>query len=77
MAGNRGKKAKLEQSVHEKSGKPMIVADPSHMALPVQGLPDVIGEKLRAYYEHVASEPVPDRFAALLAQLEAKSVSKK
>ena len=29
-----------------------------------------IGQKLREYYDHLAAEPVPDRFKALLDQLE-------
>jgi Anti-sigma factor NepR len=37
---------------------------------------DLIGEKLRAYYDEVASEPVPDRFEQLLRELEAKSKSR-
>jgi Anti-sigma factor NepR len=38
---------------------------------------DLVGEKLRAYYDQVASEPVPDRFEQLLKQLEAKSKKEK
>jgi DNA-binding protein Fis len=64
---------KAENKVHDKPRKSMIVSDPSYAQLPVH---DLIGEKLRAYYEHVASEPVPDRFATLLAQLEAKDNKK-
>ncbi|KAA0972327.1 hypothetical protein FPY71_04305 [Aureimonas fodinaquatilis] len=30
-----------------------------------------IGKRLKAYYEDVASEPVPDRFLSLLEQLDA------
>lgn len=29
-----------------------------------------IGRRLKAHYDNVLSEPVPDRFAELLAQLE-------
>lgn len=38
---------------------------------------DLIGHKLRAYYEEVTKEPVPDRFTSLLAELESRTVSKK
>jgi hypothetical protein len=31
---------------------------------------EAIGSKLRALYDEVASEPVPDRFMALLKRLE-------
>ncbi len=31
-----------------------------------------IGRKLRAYYDQLAAEPVPDRFKTLLEQLERK-----
>jgi hypothetical protein len=32
----------------------------------------VIGNRLRAYYNTVAQEPVPDRFVELLEQLDAQ-----
>lgn len=38
---------------------------------------DLLGDKLRAYYDGVANEPVPDRFVQLLMELEAKSHQKK
>jgi hypothetical protein len=31
-----------------------------------------LGEQLQAYYAHLMSEPVPDRFVQLLAQLDGK-----
>ena len=31
-----------------------------------------IGNRLRAYYDGVAKEPIPDRFIELLKQLDAK-----
>lgn len=33
---------------------------------------DVLGKALRAYSQDIVSEPIPDKFLALLAQLEAK-----
>ncbi|MEN3791500.1 NepR family anti-sigma factor [Fulvimarina sp. MAC3] len=33
-------------------------------------LPSAIGDRLKAYYNDVASEPVPDRFLSLLEQLD-------
>lgn len=38
---------------------------------------DMIGRKLREYYDEVAKQPVPDRFMALLDALESKSAGKK
>jgi hypothetical protein len=38
---------------------------------------DLIGQRLRNYYDEVAKQPVPERFTDLLNQLEAKTASKK
>ena len=38
---------------------------------------DLIGLRLRNYYEEVAKQPVPDRFMDLLNQLEKASSAKK
>ena len=38
---------------------------------------DLIGQRLRNYYDEVAKQPVPDRFMDLLNQLEAKTSTKK
>ena len=38
---------------------------------------DLIGQRLRNYYEEVAKQPVPDRFMDLLKQLEDASSVKK
>ena len=38
---------------------------------------DLIGQRLRNFYDEVAQQPVPDRFVELLNQLEAKSPQKK
>lgn len=40
---------------------------------PVQ---DMLGQKLKAYYAEIASEPIPDRLTALLAKLEAQGAKK-
>lgn len=34
---------------------------------------DIIGRRLREYYDEVAREPVPDRFLELLNRLESKT----
>ncbi|MCK5932645.1 MAG: hypothetical protein KAG89_10795 [Fulvimarina manganoxydans] len=33
-------------------------------------LPSAIGDRLKAYYNDVAAEPVPDRFLSLLERLD-------
>ena len=38
---------------------------------------DLIGQRLRNYYEEVANEPIPDRFMDLLNQLDAARAAKK
>jgi Anti-sigma factor NepR len=38
---------------------------------------DIIGRRLRNYYDEVAAQPVPDRFLELLERLEARSLPKK
>jgi hypothetical protein len=38
---------------------------------------DLSGQRLRSFYDEVATQPVPDRFVELLKQLEAKSSPKK
>jgi hypothetical protein len=38
---------------------------------------DLIGQRLRNFYDEVAQQPVPDRFVELLNQLEANSSPKK
>jgi hypothetical protein len=39
------------------------------------GSNSAIGRRLKAYYDDVASEPVPDRFLALLDALDAAEIS--
>jgi hypothetical protein len=36
---------------------------------------DMLGQKLKAYYAEIASEPIPERLTALLAELEAQSAT--
>lgn len=38
---------------------------------------DIIGKRLRGYFDDVASQPVPDRFVELLNELAAKTPGKK
>ncbi len=38
---------------------------------------DMIGRRLRDYFDEVAKQPVPDRFLELLNQLDSKTSGKK
>ncbi|MGQ0485334.1 MAG: NepR family anti-sigma factor [Hyphomicrobiales bacterium] len=38
---------------------------------------DMIGKRLREYYDEVAAQPVPERFVDLLKQLDSKTAAKK
>lgn len=38
---------------------------------------DLIGRRLRSYYDEIAKQPVPDRFLDLLQQLESTEASKR
>ena len=66
------------KSAKSKTAKKMKVKPPLTQApqLPA-GASDMIGKRLRAYYEEIASEPVPDRFLDLLNELEAKTAPNK
>ncbi len=70
-----------------KTGKPDMIteqtpdtADVAGVLPPTAGLEpelqDHIGRQLRAVYEEVLNEPVPDRFLQLLAELERKQAEK-
>ena len=61
----------------QKSGKnSKIKAKKMHGIQPQPPAPpihDMLGQKLKAYYAEIASEPIPERLTALLAKLEAQS----
>ena len=59
---DKGKKAKGRQKLQETSRTPQ---DPQIF--------DMIGRRLKDYYEDVAKQPVPDRFLELLRKLDKKS----
>jgi Anti-sigma factor NepR len=67
---------KIRQTKRKLDGKqsnvdlPAMGPTPSHSEQ--IGMHDLLGNKLRDYYDQVAREPVPDRFVQLLKQLEAK-----
>lgn len=48
-----------------------------HTHPPAPPIHDMLGQKLKAYYSEIVSEPIPERLTALLAKLEAQSAKKK
>lgn len=46
-------------------------------SIPELGPNSAIGRRLKAYYDDVASEPVPDRFLSLLDALDAAEAGSK
>ena len=54
--------------------KPQKTAAKDHALSPVH---DMIGRKLREFYDDVTQQPVPDRFLGLLDELEAASRKKR
>jgi len=50
------------------SGKGIVPLDPK--------IQEVLGKALRALSKDIVTEPIPDRFVALLAELEAKEGKK-
>ena len=56
-------KAKTTMKMTASAGKPHVY--------------DLIGRKLRDYYDEVAHQPVPDRFVELLQRLDSKTSDKK
>jgi DNA-binding protein Fis len=74
MTETRGGKTKKTGQPAKAPEKVMTQAENQSTGVPMH---DLLGQKLRAYYEQVASEPVPDRFESLLRELEAKSPKKK
>jgi hypothetical protein len=65
MTKGRARSGRAEPEASGKSGKkPTKKGDSSVQA--------AIGNRLRAYYDNVAKEPVPDRFVELLKRLDTK-----
>jgi len=64
----------------KKRGKKETMIEPTRSATVTSGKPpvyDMIGRRLRDYFDEVAKQPVPDRFLELLNQLESKTSPKK
>ena len=54
-----------------------IKKDKMHKSLAKPEVSDLIGERLRSFYDDVAKQPVPDRFLDLLNQLQATGLPEK
>lgn len=65
MGGADGKEPKVKQVMKTTAaaGKPHVY--------------DLIGRRLRDFYDEVAQQPVPDRFVELLQRLDSKTSPKK
>ena len=64
----------------KKRGKRETMIEPTRSATVTSGKPpvyDMIGRRLRDYFDEVAKQPVPDRFVELLNQLHSKTSPKK
>lgn len=70
MVENGNKTAKTRKKTEKKTEK-------MNHAPTQPEIHDLIGQRLRSFYDEVATQPVPDRFLELLNQLEAKSSPKK
>jgi Anti-sigma factor NepR len=70
----------MVNDVIKPNNKKIKVAAPDEKTQPVTSKPevyDLIGQKLRVFYDEVANQPVPDRFMDLLNELEKQSTEKK
>ena len=59
--------------VDKKNGKTKtlkVKSDSMNQSLARPEVSDLIGQRLRKFYDGVSQQPVPDRFVALLEQLE-------
>jgi hypothetical protein len=64
----------------KKRAKRETMIEPTRSATVTSGKPpvyDMIGRRLRDYFDEVAKQPVPDRFLELLNQLDSKTSPKK
>lgn len=66
---DKTKNGRAHHSSKKKDSMQQSVAKPE--------ISDLIGERLRSFYDDVAKQPVPDRFLDLLNQLQAASATDK
>ncbi len=64
----------------KKRGTKKSMSEQTKLTVGASGKPrvyDIIGTRLRGYFDEVVKQPVPDRFLELLKQLDATSKPKK
>lgn len=61
------------RQMNPQNAKNKSVTNPEQ-AIPV--IEDMLAAKLKAYYGEIASQPIPERLMALMAELEAQTVAK-
>ena len=68
----------MVEDENKRGSKKKNVTDMHLKSLPSHSDPaDLIGQRLRRFYDEVAEQPVPDRFLDLLSKLEVAAPSKK
>jgi hypothetical protein len=61
----------VDKTKQTKATKLVTQKDKMRQSLAKPEVSDLIGERLRSFYDAVSQQPVPDRFLDLLKQLEA------
>jgi hypothetical protein len=74
MTEKRRSRKHVPEDLHKVTPESMTKSKQDKAPIAMQ---DLLGDKLKAYYNEVAREPVPDRFDQLLKELEARSNTKK
>ncbi len=67
----------VDKTKNGKASKTGKKKDSMQQSLAKPEVSDLIGERLRNFYDDVAKQPVPDRFLDLLSKLQAASSSEK
>jgi hypothetical protein len=79
MAGvlSSGELMKTAKQKTQNNKSKNLTVEKSKTTNPKPEVYDLIGKRLRGYFEDVANQPVPGRFVELLNELEAKAPGKK
>lgn len=70
--GEAGMSEGTDTAAGEPKAPPMKHGGPRAGVRPRQGIGLTIGQALQAHYDDLVAAPMPDRFLALLAELEAR-----
>ena len=77
MKVTKASKLRKAHMLSEQTTKPPSPATPPPVVGKIEPeLQDHIGSQLRALYNEIVNEPVPDRFLELLAELERQQTNK-